>query len=55
VTEQQIERAVEIRMNALDRRLMEGSLQQNGYDQLVKSLADWADAEYAKLPKRKEA
>jgi len=49
MTEEQIERTVQARMDALDRRLLNGELRQDNYDRLVGTLADWADAQYERL------
>jgi hypothetical protein len=46
MTEEQIERQVEIRMNRLDRQLMTGGLSQNSYDMAVEDLDRWALAQY---------
>lgn len=42
MSEEQIERAVEWRMDALDRRLMRGDLSQDAYDFKVRALDRWA-------------
>ena len=49
LTETQIERTVEIRMNAIDRRLMNNELTQEGYDKQVMILDTWAKAQYNRL------
>jgi hypothetical protein len=49
MTEDQIERRVETRMNALDRKLLMGVLTQDDYDLAVKQLDQWAQAEYSTL------
>jgi hypothetical protein len=46
MTVDQIERAVEIRTDALDRRLMSGQLSQAEYDAKMKALGQWAEREY---------
>lgn len=46
MTEDQIERRVEMIMDSLDARLMSGSLSQSDYDQEVKRLNDWAERQY---------
>lgn len=46
MTEDQIERRVEMIMDSLDARLMSGSLSQSEYDQEVKRLNDWAEEQY---------
>jgi len=50
MTEDQIERRVEMIMDALDARLMSGSLSQSDYDQEVKRLRAWAEQQYQKSP-----
>jgi hypothetical protein len=42
MTEDQIERRVETRMNTLDRQFMSGELSQTEYDLAVKELDQWA-------------
>jgi hypothetical protein len=42
MTEEQIERIVERRMDSLDRQLMNGQLSQADYDILVQELDAWA-------------
>jgi CO dehydrogenase/acetyl-CoA synthase beta subunit len=49
MTEEQIERIAERRMNMLDRNYIVGNINQDQYDQLVKDLDDWAKDEYRKL------
>lgn len=46
MTYDQIEYAVERKFDRLDRRLMSNELTQTQYDELAKSIAAWADAEY---------
>jgi hypothetical protein len=46
LTEDQIERRVESRMNSLDARLMNGSLTQAEYDKETHALNQWAEAQY---------
>lgn len=46
MTEEQIERKVERAMNALDARLMSGSLTQADYDHEVMILDKWAQQQY---------
>jgi hypothetical protein len=46
MTEEQIERQVEIRMDRLDRQLMNGGLSQNSYDMAVEDLDKWASVQY---------
>jgi hypothetical protein len=48
MTEQEIERVAERRMNMLDRHLLVGNINQEQYDQLVQDLDEWAKSEYAK-------
>jgi hypothetical protein len=47
--EKEIERAIERRMNMLDRHLLVGNINQAQYDQLVQDLDNWSKEEYAKL------
>jgi hypothetical protein len=47
MTEDQIERAVERQMNALDRAFMGGDMDREAYDAEVKALDDWAEDQYA--------
>jgi hypothetical protein len=49
MTEAEIERIAERRMNMLDRNLLVGNISQEQYDQLVQDLEDWSKEEYAKL------
>jgi hypothetical protein len=49
INEKEIERAVERRMNMLDRHLLVGNINQAQYDQLVQDLDNWSKEEYAKL------
>jgi hypothetical protein len=49
MTEEQIERTAERRMNMLDRHLLVGNINQEQYDQLVQDLDNWSKEEYAKL------
>ena len=52
MTEDQIERTVERRMNALDYQLItKNTLTQAQYDIEVKKLNEWAELQYAKLNK----
>ena len=46
MTEEQIERAVERKFDALDARLMAGSLSQEEYDKASAGITAWADREY---------
>lgn len=46
LSEYKIERAVEREINILDRLLMRGLIEQEDYDQEVKEINAWADAEY---------
>ena len=61
MTEDQIERAVERRMDALDRHLMSGELSQAKYDLAVCELDEWAEEQYRQCrmvkmePERSEA
>ena len=47
LSEEQIERQVEWRMDSLDRQLMDGSLSQSDYDLAVKRLDAWSEGRYA--------
>lgn len=49
MTEEQIERTVERRMNMLDRRYLAGDIPEAMYEQLVKDLDEWAKSEYRKM------
>jgi hypothetical protein len=49
MTEAEIERVAERRMNMLDRNLLVGNINQAQYDQLVQDLDNWSKEEYAKL------
>jgi hypothetical protein len=51
MTEKEIERTAERRMDMLDRHLMVGNLSQVQYEQLVHDLERWSKEEYAKLRK----
>lgn len=46
MTEDQIERRVEMIMDSLDARLMSGCLSQSDYDQEVKRLRAWEESQY---------
>jgi len=46
MTEEQIERAVEWKVDVLDKRLMDGSLSQEEYDNEMKRIRAWADYQY---------
>jgi hypothetical protein len=48
MTEAEIERVAERRMNMLDRNLLVGNINQAQYDQLVKDLDEWTKLEYEK-------
>lgn len=52
MTEEQIECAVERKINALDRMLLKGQLTEDEYDQEIIHLDYWAEREYDKLYKR---
>ena len=43
MTEYQIERRVELEFDRLDRKLMNGKLRQEEYDEAVKRIYDWAE------------
>lgn len=55
MTEEQIERMVEIRTDAADRALMNGTLTQAEYDARMKELNRWADDQYARTSRRTDA
>lgn len=48
MTNEQIERAVEIKSNAADSALMNGRMTQTEYDLHMKALNRWADTKFAK-------
>lgn len=49
MTEEQIERRVESRMDSLDARLMSGRLSQAEYDAETRKLSRWADEQYKRV------
>jgi GMP synthase PP-ATPase subunit len=49
MTEEQIERTVERRMDMLDRRYLAGDIPEDMYVKLVEDLDDWAKEEYRKI------
>jgi len=49
MTEDQIERRVEARVDLLDSLLMSGRLTQAEYDEEMKRLNDWAEEQYGAL------
>jgi hypothetical protein len=51
MTNQQIERSVEIKTNSADNALMNGRMTQIEYDFHMKALNRWADSRYAKVRK----
>lgn len=51
MTEDDLERRVEARMNHLDKLLMSGKLTQREYDQRVATLDAWAASELARVQK----
>jgi hypothetical protein len=53
MTEEQIERGVEVRTNAIDRALMDGRMTQTEYDSSMESLNRWADANYERVTTRR--
>lgn len=58
MTENQIERIAEQRMDRLDREYLNTVMDSNTYDEEVRKIKDWADAEYRKIslaPFRMEA
>jgi len=46
VTEEMIERAVESKVNTLDRKFMKSNMTQEDYDQKMREINEWADAQY---------
>ena len=46
VTEEMIERAVESKVNSLDRKFMKSDMTQEDYDQKMREINEWADAQY---------
>lgn len=48
MTEDQIEREVERAMDKLDRKLMDGRITVETYDQEVEKLDRWADQQYSR-------
>lgn len=52
MTEEQIERAVERKVNALDARFMNSAMTQAEYDELSAAIAQWADNEYRFVRRR---
>lgn len=49
MTEDQIERRIEARVDLLDSLLMSGRLTQAEYDEEIKRLNDWAEEQYQAL------
>lgn len=49
MTNEQIERSVEIKSNAADSALMNGRMTQAEYDAHMKELNRWADEQYARV------
>lgn len=47
MTEDQIERRVEVRVDAADRAFMAKRLSQAQYDVILNDIAKWADEQYA--------
>lgn len=54
MTEDQIERRVEARVDLLDSLLMSGRLTQAEYDEEMKRLNDWAEEQYRALESLKK-
>ena len=52
MTDEQIERAVERKMDRLDHRLMIRTLTQREYDEEVRRLDKWAEQEYRFITRR---
>jgi uncharacterized membrane protein len=48
-TEELIERAVERKIDSLDRRYMKGEITNEEYETLTKEIYNWCDEEYKKL------
>lgn len=46
MTEEQLERAVERKVNSLDARFMNSKMTQAEYDAEMKEINDWAEKEY---------
>lgn len=46
LTEDQIERHIELRMDRLDRKFMNSEMTQEEYDKRVKELDAWADQQF---------
>jgi len=46
VTEEMIERAVESKVNSLDRKFMKSNMTQEDYDEKMRKINEWADAQY---------
>lgn len=51
MTEEQIERSVEVKMNAADNALMNGRMTQAEYDAHVKELNRWSENQYRSASK----
>lgn len=51
MTEDQIERAVERKVDSLDRMFMSTDMTQDAYDKAMKDIHAWAEAQYAKRPR----
>lgn len=49
VTEEMIERAVESKINSLDRKFMSSDMSQDDYDAKMSEIRKWADAQYERL------
>lgn len=51
MSEEEIERSVESKMNALDRKFMNTAMTQAEYDAEVRKINEWAENEYRTLRK----
>jgi hypothetical protein len=51
LTEEQIERRVELATNRLDRSLMQSHIDQAAYDSEMKRLSKWAESQLKKVAK----
>jgi len=49
VTEEMIERAVESKINGLDRKFMRSDMTQEVYDEKMTEIRQWADGQYKNL------
>lgn len=49
VTEEMIERAVESKINGLDKRFMKSDMTQEVYDEKMTEIRKWAEGQYARV------